>query len=341
MLSASVATPIIGGLGDMYGKQRLLVLVLALLCVGTLVTAIAGSLAVMLVGHVIPGAAGGIFALAFGIIRDEFPRERVAGGIGLMSALLGVGAGLGFVLTGPIPDNLSYHWLFWLPLIPIVAATVLTYLVVPGSPVRVPGQVNWLAAFLMSAGLVLILVAVGQTSSWHWLSAKTLGCVAAGAILLALWVRVETRSRQPLVDMRMMRLRGVWTTNLVALLLGFGMYATSSCCRSSSRPTARGYGFDASVTGAGLFMLPSTVAMLICGSQTGRLENGSGRNLRSSPDPALALLSVLVMAFARDQKWEVFVAGALLGGGVGLAFAAMANLIVENVGPARPASRPG
>jgi MFS family permease len=146
----------------------------------------------MLVGRVIQGAAGGIFPLALGIIRDEFPRERVAGGIGLMSALLCVGAGLGFVLTGPIADNLSYHWLFWLPLIPIVAATVLTYLLIPESPVRVPGQVNWLAAILMSAGLVLVLVAVSQTSSWHWLSAKTPGASPPGRHARA-WVRVETR----------------------------------------------------------------------------------------------------------------------------------------------------
>ncbi len=74
----------------------------------------------MLVGRVVQGAAGGIFPLAFGIIRDEFPRARVAGGIGLMSALLGVGGGAGVVLSGPIIDNLSYHYLFWLPLIPIV-----------------------------------------------------------------------------------------------------------------------------------------------------------------------------------------------------------------------------
>ncbi len=78
----------------------------------------------MLVGRVIQGAAGGIFPLAFGIIRDEFPRERVAAGIGLMSALLGVGGGAGVVLAGPIVDHLSFHYLFWLPLIPIVGATV-------------------------------------------------------------------------------------------------------------------------------------------------------------------------------------------------------------------------
>jgi predicted MFS family arabinose efflux permease len=87
LLSASVATPLIGWLGDMHGKERLLMVVLAFLSVGTLVSAVASSLPLMLAGRVIQGAAGGIFPLAFGIIRDEFPRERVAAAIGLMSAL--------------------------------------------------------------------------------------------------------------------------------------------------------------------------------------------------------------------------------------------------------------
>src|SRR6266568_3626723 len=127
LLSASVATPLIGRLGDMYGKERVLMIVLALLSVGTVVSALASSLPLMLVGRVIQGAAGGIFPLAFGIIRDEFPRERVAGAIGLMSALLGVGGGAGVVLAGPIVDNLSFHYLFWLPLILIVGVTLLTH----------------------------------------------------------------------------------------------------------------------------------------------------------------------------------------------------------------------
>jgi MFS family permease len=200
--------------------------------------------------------------------------------------------------------------------------------------VRVPGQVNWLAAFLMSVGLVLVLIAVSQTSTWHWLSAKTLGCITAGLAVLALWVWVESRSRQPLVDMRMMRLRGVWTTNLVALLLGFGMYATFFLIPQFVQTDGDGYGFNASVTGAGLFMLPSTVAMLIVGAQTGRLEKRFGSKPPLLVGCVLVLMSFLVMAFAHDQKWEVLLAGALLGSGVGLAFASMANLIIENVGPA-------
>src|SRR5579862_2519743 len=158
LLSASIATPLIGRLGDMHGKERLLVIVLALLCVGTLISAVATSLGVMLLGRVVQGAAGGIFPLAFGIIRDEFPRERIAGGIGLMSALLGVGGGAGVVLAGPIVDNLSYHYLFWLPLIPLVAATIAIHVFVPESPIRVPARVNWLGAFLMSLGLAAVLV---------------------------------------------------------------------------------------------------------------------------------------------------------------------------------------
>jgi MFS family permease len=252
-----------------------------------------------------------------------------------MSALLGVGAGAGFVLAGPIADNLSYHWLFWLPLVPIVVATVLTFLFVPESPIRVPGKVNWLAALLLSAGLVLVLVAVSETGSWRWLSARTLVCIGVGAVVLALWVRVESRSEQPLVDMRMMRIRGVWTTNTVALLLGFGMYATFFLLpQFVQTPSENGYGFDASVTGAGLFMLPSTTAMLIVGAQTGRLEKRFGSKPPLLAGGVLAFVSFLLLALAHDSEWQVYLASTLLGAGVGLAFAAMANLIIENVGPA-------
>jgi EmrB/QacA subfamily drug resistance transporter len=334
LLSASVATPLIGRLGDMHGKERLLVTVLALLSLGTLITAIASSLAVMLVGRVIQGAAGGIFPLAFGIIRDEFPRERVAGAIGLMSALLGVGGGAGVVLAGPIVDNLSFHYLFWLPLIPIVAVTVLTHVAVPESPVRVPGRVNWLAASLMSVGLVLVLIAVSETAKWHWLSVKTLGCIAAGVVVLALWVVSESRSEQPLVDMRMMRIRGVWTTNLVALLLGFGMYASFILIPELvETPRGHGYGFGASVTKAGIFMLPSTIGMLVLGSQTGRLEKRFGSKPPLLAGGLLAFGCFALLALAHTAQWQIYAAVVLLGAGIGLAFAAMANLIIENVGP--------
>jgi EmrB/QacA subfamily drug resistance transporter len=338
LLSASVATPIIGRLGDIYGKEKSLLVVLVVLALGTMMSAVATSIHVMLVGRVVQGVGGGIFPLAFGIIRDEFPRERIAGGIGLMSAILGIGGGLGIVLAGPIVDGLSYHWLFWLPLVAVVGAAVLTHLFVPESPVKAPGRINWTAAALMSVGLTALLLGVTESSTWGWGSPKTIALIVGGIVILLAWVRGELRAREPLVDMRVMRLRPVWTTNLVALALGAGMYSSFIVLpQFVEAPSSTGFGFGASVTAAGLFMVPSTLAMLVVGPMAGPLEARFGSRLPLLFGCGFASAAFALLAIAHDQPWNVYLAAALLGVGIGLAFAAMANLIVQAV----PATQTG
>ncbi|HEY5052854.1 MAG TPA: MFS transporter, partial [Solirubrobacterales bacterium] len=194
LLAASVGTSILGRLGDMYGKERLLLLTLVILGAGTLLAAVSNSLPVLIAARFIQGAGGGIFPLAFGIVRDEFPTEKVAGGIGLLSAILGVGGGLGIVLSGVIIEHLNYHWLFWMPLVAIVLAAVATWRLVPESPVRTPGRVNWLAAALMTVGLSAVLLAISQTTEWGWVSTKTVGLALVGVLFTLAWIRVEVRS---------------------------------------------------------------------------------------------------------------------------------------------------
>ncbi len=334
LLAASVATPIAGRLGDMFGKKRTLVVVLAGLGAGTLLAALATTLPVMIVARVIQGLGGAIFPLAFGIVRDEFPPRRVAGGIALISGLLGVGAGLGIILAGPILAHLDYHWLFWIPLVVIAVTTLATVLIIPESPVRAPGEVDWTGAVLLSLWLIALLVAISEAPTWGWLSGRTLGLMVAAVVLALAWVRVEMRSAGPLVDIKMMRLRGVWTTNLAGFLLGFGMYSAFVLIpQFVETPVSNGYGFGSSVTEAGLFLIPSTLAMMIASPLGGRLSGRFGSKVPLVLGSTITMLAFVLLALAHSEHWQIYLAALLLGVGVGFAFASMANLIVEAVPP--------
>lgn len=332
LLSAAVATPIVGRLGDMFGKEKMLMFALIALMVGSALAALANSITVLVGARVIQGLAAGIFPLAFGIIRDEFPREKVAGSIGLMSALLGIGGGAGVVLSGVIVDNLSYHWLFWFPLIIVALTAVLTHFYIPESPIKTPGKINWVGAGLMSLGLAGFLLAISKGAEWGWGSVSTLGLLAASAVLLRLWIRNEFHAEEPLVDMKMMKIKGVWTTNTVAALMGVGMYASFILVpQLVLLPKDTGYGFGATVTAAGLFLLPSTVTMLLGGAASGRLEARFGSKPPLIAGASFAAASFLWLAVAHTTKLDIYLSSALLGLGIGLSFAAMANLIVQAV----------
>src|SRR4051794_38578336 len=162
LLSASVFTPIVGRVGDKVGKERMLVFTLGALTLGSIIAALAPTIGVLIFARVVQGIGGGVLPLTFGIIRDEFPRERVAGAIGTAAALLAVGGGLGLVLSGPIVDALSYHWLFWIPMIMTLVAAVAALVFVPESPERAPGRINVGTALLMSGWLVTLLIGVSQ-----------------------------------------------------------------------------------------------------------------------------------------------------------------------------------
>jgi MFS family permease len=332
LLSASVGTAIIGRLGDMYGKERLLLLTLVVLAAGTLLAAVSSSLLVIIIARFIQGASGGIFPLAFGIVRDEFPREKVAGSIGLLSAILGVGAGIGIVLSGVIVEHLNYHWLFWIPLLATIVAALATWRFIPESPVRAPGRINWLAAALMTAGISTVLLAISQTTEWGWGSSKTLGLVLLGFAICAVWIAVEVRSENPLIDMTMMRIRGVWTTNLAAFLLGAGMYASFIVFPQFAQlPKSTGFGFGASVVVSGLYLLPSTIGMTALGLYAGRISARFGSRTALLAGTLFTTASFALLALSHTHPYDFLIAAGLLGVGIGLAFAALGNLIVQSV----------
>jgi EmrB/QacA subfamily drug resistance transporter len=334
LLSASVGTAIIGKLGDMYGKQRLLVWTLLMLAAGTVLGGLSGSLAVLIVARTIQGVAGGIFPLSFSIARDEFPADRVAGSIGLMSAILGVGGGLGLLVGGLIDEHLNWHWLFWIPLPAMVLAAVCTWRYIPESRVRSPGRVNWAAAALMTAGVCCVLIAIAQTTAWGWTGTRTLVLLALGLAICGLWVLVELRSRNPLIDMTMMRVRGVWTANLAAFLVGAGLYAWFLLLPQFAQlPRSTGFGYGASVVAAGLYLLPCALGMGVLGSMAGRVERRFSSRRALVAGAAVSAAACGWLTIASQHPYDMVLSSTLLGIGIGLAFAALGNLIVQAVPP--------
>jgi EmrB/QacA subfamily drug resistance transporter len=332
LLTASVATPIAGRLGDMFGRHRTLFWTLVLFGAGLVIAALAPSFGILVAGRGVQGLGGAVFPLAFGVIRDEFPRGRVASGIGLVSATWGVGGGAGLVVAGPVVDSLGYEWIFWLSSIAVLAATIMTVRFVPESPVRRRARIDWTGAALLSGGLLCVLLALSEGNRWGWAAPATIGLVAAGAVILVIWARVEWRTEAPLIDMRMMARRGVWTTNLVGMLLGCGMFSTYLIApQFVQTPEATGYGLGMSVTGAGLVMLPMTLMVLVGSPISGWLTTRVGSRLPALVGAALAAVASLLMAFLHQTIWEFALASALFGLGSGLSFAATTNLIVDHV----------
>jgi EmrB/QacA subfamily drug resistance transporter len=332
LVSASVFTPIMGRLGDMWGKERMLVAALLGLTVGSLLSALAGSLTIMIIGRVIQGMGGGVMPLAFGIIRDEFPEEKVIGAVGLTAALAAAGAGFGIVLAGPIVQALDYHWLFWIPMIVLILATIAAQVFVPESPVRTEGRLNWLATALLSTWLVALLIGISEAPSWGWGSGRVVGLILAAAVLLVIWVVVEARSATPLIDMRMMRIPAVWTTNLVALLFGVSQYAALGFLPEFLQtPSSAGYGFGASVTESGLLLLPLSVFMFFFGALSSRFAAKFGAKTVLVSGAVILIGTFVLLTVAHDHIWEILLAMAIQGIGFGLAYAAMSALVVQAV----------
>jgi EmrB/QacA subfamily drug resistance transporter len=334
LLTASVSTGLLGRLGDMFGKRRVLIVSLAVSAVGTLLAALAGSIGVLIAARAIQGVGAATFPLAFGIVRDEFPRERVPVAIGWISSTFGIGFGVGLVLPGLIVDALSWQWIFWLMLLVILAGITAVAAFVRESPVRSPSRIDWVGAVLLSGGLVALLLAISEGRIWGWGSAPIIGLFVGAAVLLVAFGLVERRITAPLVDIALLGTRAVLTSNITALIIGFGMYGAFTLVPLLvETPASVGYGFGASVTEAGLFIIPMAVTMLFASPLAGRLGAVLGFKLPLVLACLIGAIGFALFAAAHGTQWPIFLGNGILGIGVGFAFASLANLVVNAVDP--------
>ncbi|TDW15175.1 MFS transporter [Kribbella kalugense] len=332
LLAAAVATPIMGRLGDMYGKRRMLLISIGMLVAGSVVAALSSSLVPMIAGRALQGLAAGVIPLGISIMRDELPAEKLGSATAQMSASLGVGGALGLPAAALLAENFDWHTLFWLSaaLGVIVFGLVLRF--VPESSARSGGRFDLLGGLGLSVGLISLLLAISQGASWGWTGGRTLGLFALGIVALLTWGWWERRTSEPLVDLRTTARPQVLLTNLASMVFGFAMFAMSLVLpQLLQMPKATGFGLGQSMLASGLVMGPSGLVMLITAPFSAKISKSRGPKVTLMLGAVVVAAGYAVGSVLMGSVWELVLVSLLIGAGIGLAYGAMPALIMAAV----------
>ncbi|MEU6281410.1 MFS transporter [Streptomyces sp. NPDC047028] len=338
LLSGAVATPIMGRLGDLYGKRRMLIASLAVMVVGAVISALTSDLLTMIVGRTLQGFAMGAIPLGISLMRDMLPREKLGSAMALMSSSIGVGGGLALPAAALVAQHADWHALYYGAAGLGVVSIALTLLVVPESPMRAEGTFDVLGALGLSTGLVLFLLPISKGSDWGWTSATTLGLFAASAVVLVLWGVLELRLKAPLIDLRTTARPAVLFTNLASIMVGVAFFVVSLVLPQLLQlPTATGYGLGQSMVVSGLLVAPLGLTMMFTAPVYARLSAKYGPKIT-------LILGLIIIAIGygaglglMSAAWQSLVISMILGAGIGLAYSSLPALIIGAV----PASETG
>lgn len=334
LLSASVCTPLAGRLGDLYGKGRVLFIVLVVFTAGLIISAVGTSYAIVLVGRVVQGASAALIPLSSAILRDRLPAEKVAPAVGLLGAMIGAGGGGGLLLAGLFVDVLSVSWVFISTAAVAAVLTIAAARFVPLHRTSGNADVDWTGAVLLASGMTALVLAISQGGSWGWTSFGTVALVVLAVLGFTGMVVYELRVRDPLIDVPLLLERAVWSTNVATFAAGFSMLGLFTLVPQLVQlPGPPEVGFGQSATVAGLVMLPSSVLMFVCGPLAGWLDGRVGSRVALALGAVLAGAASVLLAFRHASLFDLAVGTAVMGAGVGVLLAAMTNLTLSSVGP--------
>ena len=332
LLTAAVATPIAGRLGDMFGKRLMLIVSMGFLVIGSVVSALSSNLVTMVTGRALQGLAMGAIALGISVLRDELPADRIGPGVARMSATMGIGGAIGMPLAAFIADKAEWQALFWLTGAAAALCGVAVLVAVPESPIRRPAPFDFVGALGLGAALTMLLLAISKGGDWGWGSGTTLGLIAGALVVFGIWGAWELRRKAPLVDLRVSAAPQVLFTNIASVAIGFAMYGMSLIpVQILMSPKASGYGLGLSMTEAGLLMAPSGLLMYLTSSVGARISRARGPRTSLAVGVVVVGLGYVVMLAARSEAWELALGTAVIGAGVGIAYAAMPALIMGAV----------
>ncbi|EKX67445.1 MFS transporter [Streptomyces ipomoeae] len=333
LLTGAVFGPIGGRLGDLHGKRRMLLVCCVPLVTGSVVCALSSSVVPMIAGRGLQGIGMGVVPLGISLLRDVMAPEKLSGSIALVSASMGIGAGLGLPIAAAVAQYASWRVLFWGAAGLAVLVTTMIWFLVPETPAGAKGQrFDYVGAFALGGGVVCLLLAVSKGADWGWGSATTLGLFVAAAVLLLFWGFWELRTRDPLVDLRTTAHPRVLLTNIASILVGFGMYAQALISPQLLRlPEATGYGLGQSTLAMALWMAPAGLMMMALSPLGGKLTDARGPKFTLITGSVVIATGYGLSLVLMGSTWGLLIVSVVVSAGVGVAYGAMPALIMSTV----------
>ncbi|MFG2276877.1 MFS transporter [Streptomyces chartreusis] len=339
LLTGPVVTPLIGRLGDMYDKRKVLLAVLAIVGTGTFVSALSVSVPMLIAGQLLQGFGLSTVPLAVGIMKETQSEERLKFGNGLMVGAIYACTALAMLVAGPIADRLHYSALFWFPFVVLVAMIALVWRFIPSCPPAPDGptRIDFIGAVLFGGGLAVFLLALTHAPDWGWTSVDFLGLVGVAAALLVAFVIAELRISEPLVDIRILRGRQMVAATFLMVVAGFVINVFFvSVPMQVQQPTSTGYGLAATGTTTSLILVPG-VLIGTAAPVVSWVEKILGTRLANVCGPAV-MTAGFVCATQSAGSFALTTVSMLCAGlGSGVAIAQAMNLVVAAV----PADRVG
>ncbi|MFF3567491.1 MFS transporter [Nocardia jiangxiensis] len=334
-LVTAVTSPILGKLADMYGKRKILLGCVVVSVLGSLISAIAPTYAVMILGRALTGFLGVCTFLSYSLIRDIFPRRTVALAVSVCTSGLGLIATVAPFLSGWLVDAYGFRGVFWFLTIGLVIFGALILLSTPETPVRLRSRVDILGAVLLGAGLAGVLIAISFGATWGWTNGITLIYLIGGIVLLLGWLGSAAIVSAPLVNLTVLRRRPVFLTAIGAgFCYGCSATVTIVLPVMVMTPAALGlgYGFGLSAKAVSMFQSPSCAASVVAGLVAGLLISRKARpRLVLAAGLLIFSVSFLLMAAMHDNKALLIVFMTAAGVGTGVGYAAVPNLLIEAV----------
>ncbi|MFT4030048.1 MAG: MFS transporter, partial [Protaetiibacter sp.] len=331
LLVSAICTPISGRLGDMFGKRRVALVLLALLILGSVVAALSPSVVPLIIARGLQGLGMGVIPLGISILRDTLHRDRLGSAIALVSATLGVGGALGLPLSAFVTEHFDWHVLFWVASALAAICFVLILLVVPVSTLRTPGRIDVIGAVGLAVGLAGLLLGVSRGNEWGWTSATTISLLAGGVVVLLVWGWFELRVANPLVDLRVSARGPVLLTNLASIAMGFALFSSSIAFPQLLELPEEVGGLGLGLLSASLVLMPSGLAMLAMSPIAGRIARRSGPKPLLVAGAATIAVTYLAAVLLPLPVWGILLVNICVGIGIGLGYAAMPTLIMRAV----------